>query len=69
MYLRPLDQEVWEYLGFDCCWVFELQVSRTELDVPLDDSTSRSWVIEDVREWCAAHDRDEVLVEVMCYFT
>src|SRR3954467_12203751 len=40
--LCPLDQEVWEYLGFDCCWVLELQVSRTELDVPLSNPTGRS---------------------------
>src|ERR1043165_1195471 len=61
--LFPLDQEVWEYLGFDCCWVLELQVSRTELHVPFGDSPSRSGVVEDVREWCATHDCDRVLVE------
>src|ERR1041384_8737142 len=66
--LCPLDQVVWEYLGFDCCWVLELQVTGTELDVPLGDSAGCSEVVEDVREWCAAHDRDGVLVEVMCYF-
>ena len=54
--LRPLDQEIWEYLCLDCCWVLELQVSRAELEVPLGDSPGRSGVIEDVCEWCAAHD-------------
>ena len=68
MHFYPLDQEVWEYFCFDSRWVFELQVTGTELDVPFGDSASCSGVVEDVREWCAAHDRDEVLVEVMCYF-
>src|SRR3954468_9276932 len=54
--LLPLNQEVREYLGFDCCWVLELQVSWAELDVPLGDSVGRSGVIEDVREWCTAHN-------------
>src|ERR1043165_3060189 len=56
--LGPLDQEIWEYLGFDCFWVLELQVSRAELDVPLGDSIGRSGVVEDDHEWCAAYDRD-----------
>src|ERR1041385_9074666 len=64
----PLNQEVWEYLGFDCCRVFELQVSRAELHVPLGDSTGRSGIVEDVREWCAAHDSDGVFSEVVRYF-
>ena len=55
-------------MGFDCCWVPELQVSGTKLDVPLCDSSSCSWVVEDVREWCAAHHRDGVLIEVVGYF-
>src|SRR3954463_7242724 len=63
--LRPLDQEIWEYLGFDGCWVLELQVSRDELNVPLGDSPSRSRVVEYVSEWCVAHDCDRVLVEVL----
>ena len=63
--LCPLDQEVWGYLGFDCCWVLELQVSRTELDVPLGDSARRSRVVKDVREWCTAHDCDRMFVEVV----
>src|SRR3954469_12825560 len=33
--------EVWEYLGFDCCWVLELQVSQTELNVPLSGPAGR----------------------------
>ena len=64
MHFCPLDQEVWEYLGFDCRWVFELQVAGTELNVPFGDSSSCSRVVEDVREWYAAHFRG-VLVEVM----
>ena len=65
MDLSPLDQEVWEYLGFDGCWVLELQVPRAELNVPLGDSPSRSRVVEYVREWCTAHDCDGVLVKVV----
>src|SRR4051812_24677544 len=63
--LRPLDQEVWEYLGLDCCWVLELQVSWAELNVPLGDSPSRPGVVEDVREWCTSHDCDGVLIEIV----
>src|SRR4051794_34008661 len=63
--LCPLDQKVWEYPGLDCCWVLELQVPRAELNVPLGDSTGRPGVIEDVREWCAAHDCDVMFVEVV----
>ena len=65
MDLRPLDQKIWEYLGLDFYWVLELQVSRAELDVPLGDSPSRSRVVEDVREWCTAHDCDRVFIEVV----
>ena len=68
MDLCPHDQEVREYLGFDCCWVFELQVSRAELDVPLSDSAGLSGIVEDVREWCTADDCDGVFVEVVRYF-
>ena len=63
MDLGPLDQKIWEYLSLDCCWVLELQVSRAEFDVPLGDSPNRTWVVEDVREWCAAHNGDGVFVE------
>ena len=63
--LRPLDQEIWEYLGFDGCWVLELQVPQAELDVPLSDSSSCSGVVEYVREWCTAYDGDRVFVEVV----
>src|SRR4051812_29157079 len=42
----PLDQEVWEYLGFDCHWVFELQVAGAELNIPFGDSVSCSGVVE-----------------------
>src|ERR1043165_2149570 len=48
--LHPLDHKIWGYLGLDCCWVLELQVSRAEFNVPLSDSSSCSGVIEDVRE-------------------
>src|SRR4051812_47768336 len=51
LHFCPLDQEVWEYLGFDCRWVFKLQVTGTELDVPFGDSASCSGVVEDVHEW------------------
>src|ERR1041384_3251974 len=48
--LRPLDQEIWEYLGLDYCWVLVLQVLQGELNVPLGDSPSRNGVVEVVRE-------------------
>src|SRR4051812_35545483 len=68
LHFCPLDQEVWEYLGFDCCWVFEMQISRAELHVPLSDSAGRSGIVEDVHEWCTAHNCDGVFVEVVRYF-
>src|ERR1041384_2098430 len=63
--LRPLDQKIWKYLGFDGCWVLELQVPWAELNVPLGDSSSCYRVVEYVSEWRAAHDCDRVLVEVV----
>src|SRR3954462_14258113 len=63
--LCPLDQEIWEYLGLDCCRMLELQVPRAELDVPLGDSTSRTGVIEYVREWRTAHDCYRAFVEIV----
>ena len=68
MNFHPLDDEIGENLGFDCCRVLKMDVAWAEFYVPLSDSSGSFRVVEDVCEWRTADYCYRVLVKIVRYF-